>query len=301
MCFDPDPYWFKSYLPSWNYTFMHLGSLDWYQLPVLAKTLDEAEDNAKVYVFWQNDAHGQEYLAAAAQYFPAQGLQIVGNASVLDPAPYDTLVQGASTTGADVVCCFCYPDEVIGLTLAAITNDYNFDAWVVDPTASFGWFGTTPPIGDNATGVTCFAMANNKTSEDMEWLLDDVLVSELGYENIDLYTYALFWAALQVWQEAVEETGHILSGEFVVDQNDFRAKLASYTSSATGVDTVLGKTWYEIFGTGGGLLDYQCHTGEIGQWQDGMVEVVGYTGITGDIPNYVVTANFTYPKPPWQS
>jgi hypothetical protein len=54
-----------------------------------------------------------------------------------------------------------------------------------------------------------------------------------------------------------------------------------------------------MFGTGGGILAYECHTGEIGQWQDGYVEIVGYEGIEEDLPNYVVTANFTYPKPPW--
>jgi len=54
-----------------------------------------------------------------------------------------------------------------------------------------------------------------------------------------------------------------------------------------------------MFGDGGGMLAYQSHTGEIGQWQNGYVEIVGYEDIADDLPNYVVTAGLTYPKPPW--
>ena len=42
-------------------------------------------------------------------------------------------------------------------------------------------------------------------------------------------------------------------------------------------------------------MDYLCHTGEIGQWQSGVFETVGYDGITDDLPNYMVTADFMFP------
>ena len=51
-------------------------------------------------------------------------------------------------------------------------------------------------------------------------------------------------------------------------------------------DTVLGKTWFE-----NGLLSKDCHMGEIGQWQNGVYEVVG--------PTDKATAEFMYPKPAW--
>jgi hypothetical protein len=54
-----------------------------------------------------------------------------------------------------------------------------------------------------------------------------------------------------------------------------------------------------MFGTGGGFLDYKAHTGEIGQWQNGYIEIVGYEGIRSTLPNYKVTADFIYPKPAW--
>jgi len=61
--------------------------------------------------------------------------------------------------------------------------------------------------------------------------------------------------------------------------------------------TVIGNCWYKVFGggLGGGVMDYQAMPGQMGQWQNGYVEVVGYSTVTSDIPKYKVTANFTYP------
>ena len=301
-------------LPSWPYVFVNSSFADWNQLPVLAQMLAEAHQacyggNATptAYIFWQDDAHGLDYLNEANIFFPANGITIVGNASVLDTLSpdYATLVATANATSPDVVCLFCYPDEVCGLTEAAIgPPTYNFDAWVTGPGGNFGWFGGPGGVGVAAEGVICFATANNKTSEDMEWLFNDVLEPEVGLEGLDFWGHPLYWAALQIWQNAVEEVGQVgePAGDFlrlVVDQDELRDELASYNSYANGVDTVLGRTWYTMFGDGGGILAYECHPGEVGQWQDGYVEIIGYGNITDDLPNYVVTANFTYPKPVW--
>jgi ABC-type branched-subunit amino acid transport system substrate-binding protein len=303
-------------LPRWPYIFISLSSADWNQLPVLAPLLtsngyDDGDGDAAdtAYICWQDDACGLEYLAAAAQFFPASGISIVGSMPINanDPKfnPITTLTAiNATVPYPDVVCCFCYPSEVMGLTGAAIALNYNFDAWVTALAGNFGWFGApqTQGLGDLAEGIICFAPANNKTSQPMASLFNDVLTPALGFDGLDFWGHPLYWAAMQMWQDAVEEVGQVVGGKFVIDQDDFRNQLASYCDAGSGVATVLGTTWYHMFGanaTGGGILDYYCHTGEIGQWQDGYVEIVGYTGIKDDLPNYVVTANFTYPKPPW--
>jgi len=69
------------------------------------------------------------------------------------------------------------------------------------------------------------------------------------------------------------------------DQDALREVLAT-----TKLQTVLGETWFTMFGDGGGLLAKECHPGEIGQWQDGVCEIVG---------GNITTADFVYPKPPW--
>jgi len=297
------------YLPYWPYVFITLSFSDWYQLPVLAQMLAEAHQayyggNATptAYIFWQYEAHGEEYLATATTEFPAAGIDIVGNASVLDTLSPDylTLVAAANAASPDVVCCFCYPDEVCGLTEAAIDLNFNVDAWVTGPGGNFGWFAGPDGVGAAAEGVICFATANNKTSDDMEWLFNEVLEPEVGLEGQDFWGHPLYWAALQIWQNAVETVGYFSRWwDLVMPQDELRDELASYNSYANGVDTVLGRIWYTMLGDGGGILAYECHPGEIGQWQDGYVEIVGYENITNDLPNYVVTANLTYPKPAW--
>ena len=317
-------------LRDWPYVFVSLSFSNWYQLPILAEMLDDATAES-VYIFWQDDAHGLEYLAASEIYFGAKGIDIVGNSSVLHTVGYnyDTdvkTVNDMTTDRPDVVCCFCYPDEVQGLTSAAIGGPYNFDAWVSGPCANFGWFGDPSPIpltppgyGVNAANVTCFAVANNKTqvsvgagTMSMEMLFNEVLgtipaspyvpgspyVGELGLQ--DMWGHPLYWAALEMWQAAVAAVGTVgPDGGFLIDQTALKNKLASYNSQPNGVNTVLGTAWFSMYTGGGGLIDYKCHTGEIGQWQDGYIEVVGPAGINATLPNYWSTATFQYPKLDW--
>jgi hypothetical protein len=58
--------------------------------------------------------------------------------------------------------------------------------------------------------------------------------------------------------------------------------------------TSLGPTRYV-----NGLLDKGSHTGEMGQWINGKVEIIGYTGVEKVLPNYKATAKIVYPKPAW--
>jgi hypothetical protein len=58
----------------------------------------------------------------------------------------------------------------------------------------------------------------------------------------------------------------------------------------------MGDTYFTMFEPGGGILAYECHPGEIGQWQNGQIEIIG--GLAGGA-NTVLTAPFEYPKPPW--
>ena len=315
------------YLPYWPYVFITLSFSDWYQLPVLAQMLAEAHQayyggNATptAYIFWQDDAHGEEYLATAATEFPAAGIDIVGNASVLDTLSpdYAALVAGANATSPDIVCCFCYLDEVCGLTEAAIDLNFNVAAWVAGPGGNFGWFAGPDGVGSAPEGVICFATANNKTSESMRWLFDDMIEPFMdivgasippaaggpfpGFFFLDFWGQPLYWAALQMWEEAIGAVGVVTAGPpatFHVSQAALKDKLHTYDGIVDSVPTILGDTYYDFFGTGGGILAYECHPGEIGQWQDGYVEIVGYENITNDLPNYVVTANLTYPKPAW--
>ena len=93
-----------------------------------------------------------------------------------------------------------------------------------------------------------------------------------GLQMIDYWGMPCYAAGLQMWQKAVVAAGNL-------DSTDVRDALAALNTS-----TVLGaNTWFHVFGGGygGGILDYACHPGEIGQWQGGVYKIVGGLDTTG--------------------
>ena len=314
------------------YVFLHLSFSDWYQLPVLATLLDEAHydeygaHNATAWIVWQDDAHGLEYLYSAEALFPAANITILGNTPVLDKPSYSYATKLAEIAAAnpDILCLFCYPGEIFGYSFTAIGMAINFDAVVAGPGACFGNFGIgVTGLGAAAEGVTIFAVGNNATSSDSDPITDATLTMEELFNDIiaggdpegqDFWGHPLYWAALEIWQNAVEQVGYVQDGGFMIDQDALKNELAGYNSEVNGVNTVLGPTWYTMFGAGngGGILAYECHTGQIGQWRNGYVEVVAPTNVinaTGAkvpiaslLPKYRATSDtFIYPKPDWPS
>jgi len=89
-----------------------------------------------------------------------------------------------------------------------------------------------------------------------------------------------------MWKAAVEAAGNLNSA-------DVRDELAGF-SETNPATTVLGDCWFEVFGPvvggvgqGGGILSYECHPAEIGQWQS-----FEYRSVGGIAP----TASFIYPN-----
>jgi ABC-type branched-subunit amino acid transport system substrate-binding protein len=286
----------KDSLPGLPYVFVGLSFSDWYELPVLAKTLADA-GATDAYIVWINDLHGIEYNGVAGIEFAAQNISIAKSVSI-SAVPAEAaaaapgIISDAKSVDADVFCIFAYPDQIFPLTGQAMAQSFNPDAFVAGPGANFGFYPLFLEVPASAVeGVTCFATANNNTSPEMDWLFDEVLMPAVGFPFLDWWGHPLYWAQAEMWQAAVESVGY-------VDQDEVRDALAGF-SETNPAETVLGDTWYTMFGNGGGILAYECHTGEIGQWNNGQVEIVGYANITDDLPNYVTTASFTYPKPAW--
>ena len=72
--------------------------------------------------------------------------------------------------------------------------------------------------------------------------------------SLDYWGIPLYWAACEMWLEAVESVGY-------VDQELIRDALAAFEDDPA--ETILGETWYRMYGTpgyGGGNFDYVCHT-----------------------------------------
>jgi len=280
---DPDK------LASWPYVFFTVSYSDWYQLPVLSDMLQaELGRTPKAYVAHMVGVHGEEYLAVAEDNF-----EVVGDVEVpLDPAELDT-------------------EEVVLDAITALGDPANpsydlFCCLVFGPGANFGFYPYSlgdPPDPSQVDGIMSFTAAAYDANPEIQAVYD--LIAERmdddegdptsglpglpGIQSLDYWGIPCYWAGLEMWLEAVESVGY-------VDQEKLRDALAGLEDAPA--DTILGDCWFRMYGAsgeGGGNLDYLCHTGEIGQWQSGVFETVGYEGITDDLPNYVVTAGFMFP------
>lgn len=261
----------KEMLRSLPYVFVGLSFSDWYQLPVFAELL--GEKGAKTaYIMYVGDLFGIEYSGVAGIEFPKHGIDIVGISSI-PPGTKDLspIIKKAKASNADVFCCFGYPDQVLPATGTSIALGFNPKAWIGGPGANFGFYHTTfGPAVEGVMGFTSFSPKQSAAAKE----LADKLYAGKPEEIQDLWGHPLYWASLEFWKQAIEKAG-------TLDQKVIRDIMATQKFK-----TVLGPTWFE-----NGLLAKECHTGEIGQWQKGIFEVVG--------PKKHATAKFVYPKPPW--
>ena len=261
----------KDMLVSLPYVFVSLSFSDWYQLPVLAEMLGE-EGAKTAYIAYIADLHGIEYSGVAGIEFPKHGIDIVGIKSV-PPGTKDLspIIKKAKKSKADVFCAFAYPDMVLPATGTSMALGYNPKAWIGGPGANFGFYHAAfGPAVEGVTGFTAFACSQSKAAQ----TLCDKLYKGKPEELQDWWGHPLYWAALEFWKQAIEKAG-------TLDQKKIRDIMATEK-----FNTMLGPTWFE-----NGLMAKESHTGEIGQWQKGVFEVVG--------PKKHATAKFIYPKPKW--
>jgi branched-chain amino acid transport system substrate-binding protein len=261
----------KDMLPSLPYTFVSLSFSDWYQLPVFAELMGGAGAET-AYISYIADLHGIEYSGVAGIEFPKVGIDVVGIKSLPpDLKDLSPMIKEAKASEADIFCCFGYPDQVMPATGTSIELGFNPKAWIGGPGANFGFYHTAfGPMVEGVMGFTSFSPKQSAAAAE----LADKLYTGKPEDIQDPWGHPLYWAALQCWQQAIEKAGTLV-------QDDVRDVLATEK-----FDTVLGETWFE-----NGLLSKDCHTGEIGQWVNGVYEVVG--------PEKDATAELVYPKPEW--
>ncbi len=261
----------REMLPSLPYVFVTLSFSDWYQIPVLADLL--GKKGAKTaFVTYIADLHGIEYSGVAGIEFPKKGIEIVGLRSLPpDMTDFSGVIRAAQESEADVFCMFAYPDQIMPMTGTCIELGYNPKAMVGGPGVNFGFYYSA--FGPMMEGIIGFTSFSPKQSPEAQALADE-LWSGKPIDVQDPWGHPLYWAGLEIWKQAVEKAG-------TLDQKTIRDIIAGQH-----FQTVLGDTWFE-----NGLLSKDCHKGEIGQWQNGVYEVVG--------PEEHATADFIYPKPAW--
>ncbi|MBN1189702.1 MAG: amino acid ABC transporter substrate-binding protein [Dehalococcoidales bacterium] len=260
----------KDALPGMPYVFINLSFSDWYEMPILGELL--ASKGVKTaYVIYIEDLHGIEYSGVAGVELPKHGIEIVKAKSVPpDVKDLSVILKDAQATNADAFLAFAYPDQVMLATGQAMSLGYNPKAFLGGPGVNFGFFHTA--FKDAVEGVMGWGTWNAKMSPEMQTLADKLYKGK-PEELHDWWGHVLYWAGMEVFKQAVEKAG-------TLDNVKIRDVIAT-----SHFQTILGDTFYT-----NQLLAKESHPGEVGQWQNGVFEIIG-----GNHP----TASFIYPKPPW--
>jgi hypothetical protein len=318
---------------------INLSFANWYEIPVLKGMMDEkvtARDPIAyvTYIGGLGAEHGLEYTQATVDEFgeanvlpagsPLPGVEHTFEMGFIDQEQANTIIQNAITAlgdpadpNYDIFCAYTYPWNVAALFIAAQTFGFNPPAMIFGPGSSQGYF----PLawGDSAIeGIMSFGTANEKTTvavgtptqsmADMyaeigaqiedDWtnystVCPNSYNATAGTELLDFWGLPIFAAGMEMWLSAVEEVGDL-------DDLAIRNVMASYNST-NPASTVFGDTWYTVFGggLGGGIVAYECETGQIGQWQSGVFEILGYSGITSVLPNNDATSTYIAMEDNW--
>jgi hypothetical protein len=285
-------------IDNWPFVWVTLSFSDWYQIPVLHDLLAAEVGTPTAYITSIGGAgqtHGIEYSEVTIDVFGAGNVTDAGFHSywLFDhPGEAEAIIASAeaayNATPYDIFCAYTYPWNVAALTLALMASDFNPPAILFGPGGNANAYGQVD-FGPYAEGIMSFIVADNYTSSAITDMYDELAAQAeadwvdaggytvlcdqgdyaTGRDTLDYWGQPCYAAGLEIWAMAVEDAGNL-------DSLDVRDALATYTSGSPAT-TVLGDTWFEVFGGGfgGGILSYECHPGEIGQWINGEYRTVG--------------------------
>jgi branched-chain amino acid transport system substrate-binding protein len=264
-------------MPGLPYVFSVLNYSNHFQMPVFADIMTEV--GAKTaYICYMADLHGAEYNASAQGEFALAGITVVGSTSIpITISDMNPIIEEAKALNPDIFCMFAYPNQNILFMQTAMALDFSPKCVLIGPGCNFGFFPLMFPGA--IEGVMGEGAWNAKSSPDSAELAAK-LTDLVGVGNMDWWGANLYYATLQYLQQAIEEAASI----------DTDKVLEVYHTAH--FPTVLGDFYWDIQGeAGGGLLPLEVYTGQIGQWQEGVFEVID--------PGVRRTADPIYPKAPW--
>jgi branched-chain amino acid transport system substrate-binding protein len=241
------------------------------QMPVLADIFKE-NGIQTVAIIYIDELHGIENSGASITEFEGRGIDVKMARSVpLGIKDLSPLLKEAQALNVDAFVGFTYPDESILATKQAMELGFNPKVFFlsVGPYAPFfrDIFG---PAG--VEGIMGCGAWNEKSSPAAKEFSDKFKAR--FHKDPNYWGGTIFYASLQFFEQAIEKAG-------TLNQEKIRKVMAKEK-----FNTVLGPTWFE-----GGRLAPACHPGEIGQWQNGVFEVID--------PGEKRTAAPEFPKPPW--
>jgi len=268
----------ESKLVDLPYVFSVLNYSNHFQMPVFAEIM-EAAGAKTAYIAYIENLHGAEYNLTAQTEFTLHNIEVVGTSSYpVTIADMEPIIKDAMASNADIFCMFGYPPNNILFMGTAIALNYSPKALIIGPGANFEFFSGI--FGPNLEDVFGEGAWNRQTSPAANELADKIIAAK-GLENLDWWGALVYYSSLQFFQQAIEKAG-------TLDSTKIRDVM-----STSKFETALGLMWWDCAagGKGGGLLPQACYAGQIGQWQNGIFQIVD--------PGDKRTANPVYPKPPY--
>jgi branched-chain amino acid transport system substrate-binding protein len=241
------------------------------QNPTLAAIYKEVGVQS-VGIIYRGDLHGIEYGKSLVPFLKKQGIEVkMVKSYPPDIKDMSSLLKEAQKLHVDAFYAASYPPDAMLLQNQLLEMDINFNSV----------FMTVLPFSPNlyrdtfgvnvVNGVMGGGAWNAKSGPGAKDLIDKY-VAKFGYEP-DYWGGLYYWSSLQHFQQAIEKAGNL-------DQAKIREVMATEK-----FDTALGPFWYDE------NRYFVNHPGEIGQWQNGVFEVID--------PGEKRTAAPLYPKPDW--
>jgi len=243
------------------------------QMPVFAEICKELGIKSAS-VAYIDDLHGIEYQAQAQIFLATAGIEIKSN-TPLPPGIKDvsSLVNQWKEEASDVICSFQYPPENILTISTLIQQNYNPKAFLGGPGCS------TQAIFDiwqGAADQIFFEGAwTYEQNADVKAYYDKLAAFVGGPGNVDFWGALIYKAQLDFFGQAIQQAGSI-------DQ----MKVVEVMRTAHFKTLMSDDTFFT-----NQLLDVSCYAGQIGQWQNGVPQVID--------PGDKRTAAPIYPKQPW--
>jgi branched-chain amino acid transport system substrate-binding protein len=255
------------------YFFAVLNYSNHYQMPTLADIFTDCGVKT-VAITFHEDLHGIEYSTVAGTEFALRGIEIVMLKShPLGIADLSLTLKEAEALNPDAFLALDYPNECILLTKQSMELGINFKAFECNVGPCSYWYRDM--FGADAVeGIIGFGAVSPKTSPAFKEYFDKY-AARFGEGALDGWAQGFFYPSLQFFEQAVEKAG-------TLDQAVIRDIIATET-----FDTLLGPTWFDEKQR----LARECHPGQVGQWQNGLWEVID--------PGERRTAPPIYPKPEW--
>jgi branched-chain amino acid transport system substrate-binding protein len=259
----------KAKMASLPYFFQVLNFADT-QIPPLAQIFKEVGVKT-VYIAYIQDLHGLEYNEVAQKEFKKAGIQVVAAKSFpLDIQDLSPLLKEAKAANVDAFAGFLYPQHAFAATGQAMEIGFSPKAFYMTVGPCLAGFrdAFTPKGIDGVMGAGAWSSKSGPGAKEFF----DKYTKKWSKEPEGWGTL-FYYSSLQFFEQAIEEAG-------TLDNTKIR-------------DIMAKKTYQTAMGPFNFTKNINLnHPGEVGQWQNGVWQVID--------PGKKRTAAPIYPKPAWQ-